>query len=315
MNAFRIPLLALAATLSVPALVRPAAAQPGQYPVSITNNTGSPVEMSWSRNGGPFQPLGMMSAGGGGGVNVTPGDTIRLRNAETGQVYKMWVPRGAETVSLGGNARPQPQPQPFRPQPEPFRPQPQPQPFRPRPQPQPQPAARYDVEAEKAAAINYLNAVRQNPMAYRQDLGADVAAAIAKTSALRTDPRLTAAAQRKAEYLARGGATGSTPHIMVINGRQVGMNKWMRDAGYNVPAMCKDNETNFECLSMSGSGGGFAAGEAVEAMKRLLKHEPHRIPMTGGNQFWKPCTDIGVGIAVSPDGRTMWMSVVFCYEK
>lgn len=200
-------------------------------------------------------------------------------------------------------------------QPESDETQPLPTPSRPiRPSQPTQPASdEVDLQKEVQEAIDYLNAVRQNPQAFADDLGFDTSV-IPTTAALKVDDRLMAAGQRKADYMA-SKSSSSNPfagmaHVLTINGKEVGMNQWMREAGYKLPEFLSDAETNFECLA----GQGLKKGCGVEAMKMLLQHEPHRIPMTGGNDFWKPCSDIGIGLSVNADGRTISMSVLVAYE-
>lgn len=220
-------------------------------------------------------------------------------------------PFGHRSSAPPATGSPASKPQPSIPQPSqaPTNPKPvQPQPA------QPQPAAKVDLAIEAQQAVDYLNAVRQKPLTYAKELGFDTSV-IPVTAALRVDERLTAAAQRKAVYMA-ANSTAQSPfatmaHVLTIDGEQVGMNKWMRDAGYKVPKNCPDSDTNFECLA----GQGLVKGCGVQAMQMLLKDPPHRIPMTGGNDFWKPCSDIGIGIAINADGRTMSMSVLVAYEE
>lgn len=314
-------------------------AVPASNQVEITNQGQSSLSVYWIRPGIQWQLLGNIPAGGNSSLGITAGDSVQVRDDSTGRVLRTFLPTAPMTLTLGGGHRPLPfNPRPFNHQalnlqpvnpqpnniydpfapsvdPQPFNPQPQPapQPFNPRPF-QPQPAARLDLAKEATEAMNYLNAVRQNPLAYGQELGFDTSV-IPQLGALRINPKLMAAAQRKADYMAQNSTTsnpfGAMAHVLTINGEQVGMNKWMRDAGFRVPSLCQDNETNFECLA--GETGSIGCG--VSAMKKLLQHEPHRVPMTGGNDFWKPCTDLGIGISLAADGETMLMSVVFGYEE
>ncbi len=293
---------------------RPANQVVQQVPLTVFNRLSIAVNITWSRDGVSPQSLGALGSGQSQTINVTLGDTIQLWDSTSGQLVKAIRPYRPETVVLQGLS-PNPAPVPVPPVPVPPVPVP-PVPVPPvpvPPQPNPQPVAPSNLAQEGMAAINYLNQVRQNPLAFSQDLGIDTSG-FPVTQALRVNSKLMQAAQRKADYMAQNGSPAnpfsSMMHVLTINGQQVGMNQWMREAGYKVPRLCSNNETNFECLA----GQSYTQGCSVQMIKMLLQDPPHQRPMTGVG-FWAPCKDVGIGIAVSPDGQTVFLSILMCWEE
>ncbi len=216
--------------------------------------------------------------------------------------------RNVRPVAVLPNPNPTPAPGPV-PNPSP-NPGPNPGP-NPNPGPQPAPKPADVLKAESVKAIDYLNQIRANPGAFThlsRSLGdADVSA----RPALKPNAALQAAADRKAQWMAQ---TGQFEHVMTINGQKVGMNQWMREAGYPLAAYLPNNETNFECLYMDGGFGAKDIGKRVmDAFMSEGKDGGHVLP-TLGRGWWTPCKDVAVGMAKSSDGSIYVCVLVGIYD-
>ncbi|MCA9000234.1 MAG: hypothetical protein KDA80_24765 [Planctomycetaceae bacterium] len=170
------------------------------------------------------------------------------------------------------------------------------------------------------AAANYLNQIRANPAAFA-NLHASLADAdVQRMPALQWNDSLHRAAQRKAQYIADNFATDNNAfaHILVINGQNVGMNQWMREAGYPLVSFLEDSQSNFECLYMEGGQFGSTqnniAIRAIDSFMREGKNGGHVVPILGRNQFWGPCKDVGIGMATSSSGLTFVSVLVGIYD-
>ena len=283
--------------------------QPQQQPVQtaatykVVNEGNSDVELYWVNFEGREQYFQTIPAGRSVSQESYIGHTWIVRRFDNGEELSRETlrrPQQTRMVLFGGrsvNPQPQPQPQPA--------PQPQPQP---RPQPQPQPIV-VPVNNQSAAtkAINYLNQIRANPARFtdlHRTLGdSDVVA----KPALTPNRSLQSAAQRKAEWMA---STGRFEHVMQIDGQGVGMNQWMREAGYELADYLPNDSTNFECLYAEG-GLGDASEVGMRAINAFLsegKDGGHVLPLLGRG-WWENGKDIGIGVAAGADGK-IYVSVV-----
>ena len=135
-------------------------------------------------------------------------------------------------------------------------------------------------------AYNYVNQVRANPAAFAKfnpSLGdADVEA----RSPLIWNTALQKAAERKAKYMADN--TQVLP-VLDIDGQKVGMNQWMREAGYWT------NEKKF-----------YAPGTPIPSDFRNFQ-AGHYTQM-----IWKGTTEIGCGKATIQTGDLKGWLVIVC---
>lgn len=168
-----------------------------------------------------------------------------------------------------------------------------------------------NLAAEARAAADYLNQIRANPRAFA-NLSASLADAdVEARPALVWNVALQKAAERKAQHMA---ATEDFAHVMTINGQKVGMNQWMREAGYQLADHFKNDATNLECLY--GEGGNDLNGIGRRVMNTFFaegKDGGHVLPILGRG-FWTPCKDIGIGIASRPGGFTYVSVLVGIYD-
>lgn len=166
-------------------------------------------------------------------------------------------------------------------------------------------------------ALDYLNAIRTNPAAFTNLHPSLGDADVSPTHKLRFDRRLNLAAQRKARWMAENdlGNFNSMVHVMTINGEQVGMNQWMREARYQLAPYLQNNQTNFECLHADGGQGGVegAVKRAINSWMSEGKDGGHVLP-TLGRGWWAPCDDIGIGVARSANGTIFVSVLVGCYD-
>lgn len=155
---------------------------------------------------------------------------------------------------------------------------------------------RYQAEAKKAA--KYVNQIRANPPAFvrlHQSLGnVDVK----EMPALNWNTALQEAAQRKVNWMA---ATGKLDHVMKIGRRRVGMNQWMREAGYPLEDHFSNAATNFEVLYGADGPVGGISTSAINSFMSEGKDGGHVMPLLGRGA-WTSCTDIGAAIATDPSG-------------
>ncbi len=183
----------------------------------------------------------------------------------------------------------------------------------------PTPPGPVDIEAEKRKTLDYLNGIRANPRAFARLHPTLADPDVESRPALRSNNALNQAGQRKAQWLAQNPQAMQTgdPHIMFINGQRIGMNQWMREAGYNLPDYAPNDQTNFEVLFAKFDSTRAELGnvgiEAIDSFMSEGKNGGHVMP-TLGRGFWEPCTDFGIGIANSPDGRNVYISMLVGFQ-
>lgn len=181
--------------------------------------------------------------------------------------------------------------------------------------PPPLVAAQANPAAEAAKAIERLNAIRANPAKFSHLHASLADGDVESRPALTVSKALMAAAQRKAQWMAANERDDNShfAHVITIDGAKIGMNGWMRAAGYPLAPYLKDEETAFECLSIEFGG---AAGIGERVIDRFLaegKNGGHVLPIMGRG-FWTPCKDIGVGVAVSSTGKAYFSVLVAIYD-
>lgn len=132
---------------------------------------------------------------------------------------------------------------------------------------------------------------------------------------LAIDARLVAAAERKAKWMAnesKGNDNGNLDlsplmHIITFEGEQVGMNKWVREAGYPIPDAWPDNANFVESLYAEGNTGGIdITASGRNGIDAFTAEGP------GGGHYDHIYSDnkhIGIGIALSADGTVAFL----CY--
>lgn len=278
--------------------------QPRPANYEIVNRGTGDVEAYWINATGREEYYQTIPAGRSLQQRTFVGHSWVLRRADTGAVLSQETVRSAlqsRVVAYSTRiAIPQPQP----------RPQPQPQPDRrpiptPRPQPDVMPAP-FNNEATVAATIDYINQIRANPAAFRHLHASLADRDVEAKPALIPNSSLQEAAQRKADFMARTGQFG---HVMNINGQSVGMNQWMREAGYELAAYLKNEQTTFECLFFEGGRNPNDVGvRAINAFLTEGKDGGHVKGMLNRDMRVNN-KDIGIGIATAADGKT-YVSVV-----
>ncbi len=178
----------------------------------------------------------------------------------------------------------------------------------PRPGNPPVTAEQRRLRAEARRTANYLNQIRRNPAAYRQmhrSLGDND---VRPMPALVWNEALRTAAERRAAYMAR---TGEVALTMTIEGRRVGTNQWMREAGYALEDLIRNEDSNFEVIATSRNN----PDPGINAIQQFLfegKDGPRARPILGRN-FWEKCQDVGVGIAQDANGET-FVSIVLGFS-
>ena len=173
--------------------------------------------------------------------------------------------------------------------------------------PPPAQAPANDLLAEARKAAEYLNRVRANPAAFTH-LHPSLAQVQAKPP-LQWNDALQRAAQRKAQWIVDNGLM---THVMNIGGQRVGMNQWMREAGYPLIPVLRNDESNFE--NLYGEATGVDIGQkTIEVFLREGSGGSHVMP-TLGQGFWAHCKDIGVGIARAPSGLNFVSLLVGAYD-
>ncbi len=155
------------------------------------------------------------------------------------------------------------------------------------------------LKEEGRAAFEYLNQVREDPSEFSEEIGVDLGY-VKPGSALIWNDNLMEAAEKKAADMA---ARGYFDHV---DPDGYGMNYHIQQAGYELRAdwYAKRSSNFFESISYTG---GFSAeGSGVRAVKQLIldrnTNPPgHRNHLLGIVDFWKDCTDAGIGIAQTED--------------
>ncbi len=173
------------------------------------------------------------------------------------------------------------------------------------PAPPPPPANSLLAEARKAA--EYLNRVRANPAAFVH-LHPSLAQVPSKPP-LEWNDALHRAAQRKARWMAD---TGQIEHVMNIGGQTVGMNQWMREAGYQLVDALENSQSNFENLYADSAAANIGTN-TIDTFLREGKDGGHVKPILG-REFWGSCKHIGVGIATAPNGMNFVSLLVGAYN-
>lgn len=267
--------------------------QPAAATYSVTNSGTVDVELYWINFEGNEQLFHTIRPGQSIDQSTFFGHTWRIRTVGTRELLAQEqissVAQGRNVLPAGGGSQPNPQPEPD--------------------QPKPQPAG--DLSAEALDAIQYLNQIRVNPAAFRHLSASLGDADVQARPALKISSALQAAAQRKAQWMAD---TEQFVHVMTINGQTVGMNQWMREAGYALADYLPNTETNFECLY--GDGGFSEAGVGKRAINAFMaegKDGGHVLPILG-RSWWTPCKDIGIGIAKGRNGMTYVSVLVGTYD-
>lgn len=283
---------------------------PASY--SITNRGAVDVNVFWVDQNGDERLYQTLRPGQGYTQPTFAFHEWVVRRADTGEelsrerLTSPFQGRNVQPLAVRPNPNPAPTPEPG-PTPNPG-PNPNPAP-NPNPGPAPRPAV--SLKTEAANAVAYLNQIRNNPGAFTNlspSLGdADVESRVS----LKTSAALQAAADRKAQWMAQ---TGQFEHVMTINGRKVGMNQWMREAGYPLADYLPNDETNFECLYMDGGMGLQGIGKrAIDAFMSEGKNGGHVLPLLGRG-WWTPVKDVAVGIAQAADGSIYVSVLVGVYD-
>ena len=161
-------------------------------------------------------------------------------------------------------------------------------------------------EAKRAA--KYLNQIRQNPAANRQfhrSLGDND---VRPMPALTWNEALRKTAERRVAYMVRTGNVGLT---MTIDGKRVGTNQWMREAGYVLADHIRNEDSNFEVVATSRDN----RNPGINAIQQFISEgkDGARSRPILGRIFWEQCKEIGVGIAQGADGE-MFVSLVLGFS-
>lgn len=295
---------------------RPAPASPATVPAgtptNITWKNGSQddVEVFWVPDAGAERSYGVIKPGAEFRLMAAVGYKFVLRDTATrGEVGRTTVTGLDQKILFAFNRADNAA------NPNPNAPQPRPQ-GQPLPQGQAQPQGAATAQTEAAKAIQYLNMVRANPGQF-QKLHASLADAdVQPRPALAVNKALMAAAERKARWMAENERDDFSQfaHVITFNSERTGMNKWMREAGYPLAPLFKDDETNFECLAFDGGFGMAGFGQRqIDGFLAEGKNGGHVLPILGRG-FWAPCKDIGVGVAVSAKGNIYMSLLVGIYN-
>ena len=161
--------------------------------------------------------------------------------------------------------------------------------------------------AEIQAAVEYLNRVRANPNAFSDEIGVPLHNA-EPLHALTWNTSLGAAAQRKAEDMARRG------YFDHVDPEGYGMNYFIAQAGYELHPLClQDRSDNFWESIAAGSD------SPTESIIQLindgvnstdLTYGGHRVHLLGMGDNYANCEDIGIGFARNPNSRYRYYCVV-----
>ncbi len=172
--------------------------------------------------------------------------------------------------------------------------------------------AQADLAAQSRDAANYVNQVRANPAGFAK-LGASLADADVEARApLLWSAALQRAAERHAKHMADTSEWG---HFMTINGQKVGMNQWMREAGYSLVDWLRNDDTNFECIHWENGFDLSTLGRrTIDGFLAEGKDGGHVRPLIGRTDFYKACKHIGVGMATDANGKTYVSVLVGIYD-
>ncbi len=169
-----------------------------------------------------------------------------------------------------------------------------------------------DLATQSRAAADYLNQVRANPASFAEKSASLADADVEARPPLVWNAALQKAAERHARHMADTGEWG---HYPTINGQKIGMNQWMREAGYQLIADLPNDKTNFECAYQeSGRDLNTIGQRSIDGFLAEGKNGPHVLPILGRDAFWKGCKHIGVGMATDAGGKTYVSLLVGVYN-
>jgi len=156
-------------------------------------------------------------------------------------------------------------------------------------------------------ALTYLNRVRANPDAFSEEIGVPLHNAIPR-HALKWDSRLGAAAQRKAEDMARRG------YFDHVDPEGYGMNYFIQQAGYELHPLCLDDRSNNFWESIA-AGSSTPVASIIQLINdgvnsTDLTYAGHRVHLLGMSDNYADCDDIGIGFAYAPNSRYRYYCVV-----
>ncbi len=262
------------------------------YLVNFRNESGAPVDVLITSPVPEF--IGRLRVNEAVEVDFNRGEVVEIR--QNGQVLKRVTITKSGTERILRPGQSQPQRPPAGPPAYPKRPN------NPTLAPPPPPgmAPRTGTSNEARKLADYLNQIRANPAAFARLHPTLADPDVQTIHALKWNDALQKAAERKAQWMVQ---TGQFTHTMDINGQTVGMNKWMREAGYTLDPLFDDAVSNFECLFGAGGSAPLAniGTRSIDSFMSEGKDGGHVVPLLG-RTYWKPCTDIGAAIASAPDG-------------
>ena len=107
---------------------------------------------------------------------------------------------------------------------------------------------------------------------------------------------LMEAAQYKADDMARNGYFGH------VSPSGEAPNDYVRAHSYELPGRYLPGKNNVESLVIG-------TATAEDAIARWLASPAHHAHLVGGNSFYQEQNAVGVGTAIHPDGRRMWVFI------
>lgn len=107
---------------------------------------------------------------------------------------------------------------------------------------------------------------------------------------------LMEAAQYKADDMAKKGYFGH------VSPSGEAPNDYVRAHGYDLPDHYPPGKNNVESLVI----GSATVEDAITAWMNSPAHHAH---IVGGNNFYREQDAVGVGMAIHPDGRRMWVFI------
>lgn len=161
-------------------------------------------------------------------------------------------------------------------------------------------------DAKKAA--DFLNQVRANPSAYSSDFGVNLSDAEVMPALVWNDVLAKVAMQKAKDMATREYFDHVTPE-------GDGINIMIHEAGYTLEQDWINSRASnyFESLSAGVSPGPAAIRDLI--IDEGVNPPGHRQHLLGMRDFWKNCTDIGIGYVYNPNSVYRYYMVVIIAKQ
>ena len=162
-----------------------------------------------------------------------------------------------------------------------------------------------DDESEIDAALQYLNAVRNNPAAYSEEIGVDLSD-VPPQPELKWNTILAKVAKEKARDMV------DRNYFAHVDPDGNGINIKIHNAGYTLNSkFYSDSKSNyFESLAAGNSGGKASVIQLINDGGGTHEQAGHRQHLLGIKKFWANCYDIGIGRATGGKYGTVWCFII-----